>query len=127
MKRPTATSGSPWEPRYGFSRAMRIGDRVIVAGTAPIPPEGQPLASSAHGQMLRCGEIALAAMAELGASAADVVRTRMFIIDAADADEVGEAHAQVFGVASPPATMLVVAGLLDPAWRVEIEVEAVVG
>lgn len=65
-------------------------------------------------------------MAELGASGADVVRTTMFIVDAADSDQIGEAHAQLFGVSSPPATMVVVAGLLDPAWLVEIEVEAVI-
>lgn len=125
MDRSTVNSGSPWEPRYGFSRALRIGDRVLVAGTAPIPAEGETLPHSAREQMRRCGEIALAAMAELGASSEDVVRTRMFIVDADDADEVGEAHAELFGAAAPAATMIVVAGLLDPAWRVEIEVEAV--
>ena len=126
MDRPTASSDSPFEPRYGFSRAMRVDNRVIVAGTAPIPQDGEAPAASAHDQMLRCGEIALTAMAELGASAADVVRTRMFIVDAAHADQIGEAHAEIFGAASPPATMVVVAGLLDPGWLVEIEVEAIV-
>ncbi|MFQ5558072.1 MAG: RidA family protein [Acidimicrobiales bacterium] len=124
MPRRHARSGSPFEDRYGFSRAVRDGDRVEVAGTAPIPPAGEPVAPTAHAQMLRCGEIALAALDELGASVADVVRTRMFIVDADDADEVGRAHQQLFGVASPVATMVVVAGLLDPAWKVEIEVEA---
>jgi enamine deaminase RidA (YjgF/YER057c/UK114 family) len=76
--------------------------------------------------MLRCGEIALAAMAELGAGAGDVVRTRMFVVDPSDTDEVGRAHAELFGPAAPAATMVVVAGLLDPSWLVELEVEAVV-
>lgn len=117
-------SGSPYESRYGFRRALRIGDRIEVAGTAPVPPKGQPVGEGAYRQMLRCGEIVLQALAELGAGAEDVVRTRMFIVDAGDADEVGRAHAELFGAARPVATMVVVAGLIDPAWRVEIEVEA---
>ena len=118
-------SGSPYEDSYGFSRALRHGERVLVAGTAPIPEAGGEVAATAYEQMLRCGEIAVAALAEAGAEPDDVVRTRMFIIDAADADDVGRAHGEVFGAARPVATMVVVAGLIDPAWRVEIEVEAV--
>lgn len=118
-------SGSPYEPAYGFCRARRVGERVEVAGTAPVPPPGEEVAGTAHDQLLRCGRIALDAMAELGASAADVVRTRMYITDPADADEVGRAHAALFGEAEPVATMVVVAALLDPAWKVELEVEAV--
>jgi enamine deaminase RidA (YjgF/YER057c/UK114 family) len=126
VTRPSARSGSPFEGRYGFSRAVRVGERVIVSGTAPVPPDGEPVAAGARAQMLRCGQIALAAMAELGAGAGDVVRTRMFVVDAGDADEVGDAHAELFGVAAPAATMVVVSGLLDPAWLVELEVEAVI-
>jgi enamine deaminase RidA (YjgF/YER057c/UK114 family) len=126
MERHRASSGSPYEPRYGFSRAVRVGDRVAVAGTAPIPAPGGEVAPDAYAQMLRCGEIALAALRDVGASVADVVRTRMFIVDPGDADDVGRAHAEVFGEARPAATMVVVAALLDPEWRVEIEVEAVV-
>jgi enamine deaminase RidA (YjgF/YER057c/UK114 family) len=77
--------------------------------------------------MLRCGEIALVALAEAGAGPADVVRTRMYITDQADADEIGRAHRTVFGAAAPAATMVVVAGLLEPEWKVEIEVEAIAG
>jgi enamine deaminase RidA (YjgF/YER057c/UK114 family) len=120
------SSGSPYEALYGFSRAVRVGGRVLVSGTAPIPPPGEEVAAGAHAQMLRCGEIALAALAEAGGTLEDVVRTRMFIVDPADADEVGRAHADVFGPVRPAATMVVVAALLDPAWRVEIEIEAVV-
>jgi enamine deaminase RidA (YjgF/YER057c/UK114 family) len=126
MSRRSARSASPFEARYGFSRAVRYGDRILVAGTAPIPPDGEEVAESAYGQMMRCGEIALAAIAELGGSAADVVRTRMFLVDPADADEVGRAHHELFGAATPAATMLAVEALLDPAWKVEIEVEAAV-
>lgn len=118
-------SGSPYEGRYGFCRARAVGDRIEVAGTAPVPPAGEEVAASAHDQLLRCGEIAIAAVTELGGSAADVVRTRMYITDADDADEVGRAHATLFGEAEPVATMVVVAALLDPAWKVELEVEAV--
>lgn len=127
MDRRFARSGSPFEDRYGFARGVRIGNRIEIAGTAPIPPEGEPVAPTAYGQMLRCGRIAVAALEELGASVDDVVRTRMFITDVADADEIGRAHREVFGAATPVATMVVVAELLDPAWSVEIEVEAVVG
>ncbi len=77
--------------------------------------------------MLRCGEIVIGALAELGASPADVVRTRMYLTAAADADEVGRAHREIFGEAAPVATMVVVAGLVDPAWKVEVEAEALVG
>ena len=121
-----ATSGSPYEDRYAFSRAVRVGDRIEVAGTAPVPPPGEPVAPTAYEQMLRCGDIALAALEELGGTAADVVRTRMFLTDPGDADEVGRAHRELFGAARPAATMAVVA-LIDPAWKVELEVEAVVG
>jgi enamine deaminase RidA (YjgF/YER057c/UK114 family) len=121
-----ARSGSPYEERYGFSRAVRVGNRIEVAGTAPIAGDGGPPAAGAYEQMRRCGEIALGAIADLGGRAEDVVRTRMFLTDAADADEVGRAHRELFGVAAPAATMAVVAALIDPAWRVEIEVVAVI-
>ena len=120
-------SGSPYEDRYGFARAVRVGDRLVVSGTAPVPPPGEPVAEGAYAQMLRCGEIIVAALEEAGSSAAEVVRTRMFITDAADGDDVGRAHREIFGDAMPAATMVVVAGLLDPAWVVEAEAEAIVG
>lgn len=122
-----ARSGSPYEERYGFSRGMRVGRRVEIAGTAPIPAAGEPVATTAYDQMRCCGRIAIEALRELGAGPEDVVRTRMFITNAADADEIGRAHAKLFGSASPVATMVVVAGLIDPRWLVEIEVEAVRG
>lgn len=117
-------SGSPYERAYGFCRARRVGDRIEVAGTAPVPPPGGSVAATAGDQLLRCGEIAGKAIADLGGSAADVVRTRMYLTDPADADEVGRAHAQLFGEAEPVATMVVVAALLDPTWKVELEVVA---
>jgi enamine deaminase RidA (YjgF/YER057c/UK114 family) len=119
------TSGSPFEPRFGFSRAVRVGARVLVSGTAPIWPDGSCPADAAA-QARRCFEIILEAVAEAGGTAADVVRTRMFVTDAADADAIGEVHGEVFAVSRPAATMVVVAGLLDPRWKLEVEAEAVV-
>lgn len=116
---------SPYESRYGFSRAVRVGDRILVAGTAPVPEPGNDLADSPYAQMLRCGEIAAEAIVALGGTMNDVVRTRMFITDTRSADEVGRAHRELFGSSEPAATMVVVAALLDPDWLVEIEVEAV--
>ena len=117
-------SGSPYEGRYGFCRALRRGRRIEVAGTAPIPPAGEQLAPDARGQMLRCGEILTAALAELGAGLEHVVRTRMFITDPAEADAVGAAHGEIFGGASPPVATMVVTRLIDPRWKVELEAEA---
>lgn len=119
-------SASIFEERYGFCRAVRVRDRIEVAGTAPIPQDGSPTPMDAHGQMLLCGQIAIDALERLGGAATDVIRTRMFITDPADADAIGTAHEALFGAARPVATLVVVAGLLDPEWRVEIEVEAVV-
>lgn len=119
-----AFSASPYERLYGFCRAIRVGDRIEVSGTAPIPQDGSAVPASAFEQMVLCGDIAVAALTGLGVAVTDVVRTRMFITSAADQEEIGRAHRQVFGDASPAATMVVVAGLLDPSWKVEIEVEA---
>lgn len=121
--RPRASSESPYERRYGFSRAVRAGDRVIVAGTAPVWPDGS-CDPDPGAQARRCCEIVVAALAELGAGAGQVVRTRMLITDPAIADAVGEVHREYFGAAAPAATMVVVVALLDPRWLVEIEAEA---
>lgn len=118
-----ARSGSPYESRYGFSRAVRVGARIDVAGTAPIWPDGRCDPSAAV-QARRAFEIALEALAELGGRAADVVRTRMYITDGNDADAIGAVHGELFAEARPAATMVVVAGLLDPRWKVEVELEA---
>ena len=118
-------SGSPYEDTVGFSRAVRVGDRVMVAGTAPVLPDGS-CPPDAAGQAERCFEIVLAALARAGAAPADVVRTRMFLTDAADADAVGRVHRRVMADALPAATMVVVAGLLRPEWKVELEAEAIV-
>lgn len=117
-------SGSPYEAAVGFSRAVQVGDRVLVSGTAPVWPHGE-VDPEPEAQARRCLEIILTALAELGHDAEQVVRTRMYLTDAAHADAVSRAHAAVFGEVRPAATMVVVAGLLDPRWKVEIEAEAV--
>ena len=117
---------SPYERAYGFSRGIRVGDVVHVAGTAPVPEPGSPPIDGAAAQMRRCVAIATEALEALGSSPAHVVRTRMYIVDPQDADAIGTVHAEAFGDAAPAATMVVVAGLLDPAWKVEIEVEAII-
>jgi enamine deaminase RidA (YjgF/YER057c/UK114 family) len=120
------SSGSPFEASIGFSRALRAGDRVLVSGTAPVWPDGS-CPPDAGAQARRCFAIILAALAEAGAGAEAVVRTRMYLTSPRDAPAVGEVHAEVFGSVRPAATMVVVAALLDPRWRVEIEAEAVIG
>jgi enamine deaminase RidA (YjgF/YER057c/UK114 family) len=120
------SSGSPYEPTIGFSRAVRAGERVIVSGTAPVGPDGS-CDPDPGVQARRCFEIITRALEEAGARIADVVRTRMYITAAADADAVGRVHGEIFRDVRPAATMVVVAGLLDPRWKVEIEAEAVVG
>ncbi|MDQ1403505.1 MAG: hypothetical protein QOG03_1821 [Actinomycetota bacterium] len=124
-ERQQVSSGSPFEASIGFSRAVRVGNRVLVSGTAPIWPDGS-CPDDAEAQAARCFEIILAALAEAGASAKDVVRTRMFLTDPSDGDAVGRAHGQVFADIRPAATMVAVAALLDPRWKVEIEAEAVI-
>lgn len=119
------SSGSPFEPTIGFSRAVRVGERVVVSGTGPVVPDGR-CPDDAGAQARRCFEIIAAALEEAGASLTNVVRTRMYITSADVADAVGAVHAEVFRDVRPAATMVVVAALLDPAWKVEIEAEAVV-
>lgn len=125
MQRQRISSGSPYEPRYGFSRAVRVGDRIIVAGTAPIWPDDF-VDPDPGAQARRCLEIMVSALDEAGGKPSDVIRTRMYITDAAHADVIGEAHGEVFGEIRPAATMVVVGGLNDPRWHVEMELEAVV-
>ena len=120
------SSGSPYEPVIGFSRAVRSGDRILVSGTAPVWPDGTCDPDPAV-QTRRCLEIILLAMKELGAGPEHVVRTRLFLTRAEDWEAVGRAHGEVFAKVMPAATMVVVAGLLDPRWRVEIEAEAIIG
>jgi enamine deaminase RidA (YjgF/YER057c/UK114 family) len=123
-ERQRISSGSPFEPKVGISRALRVGNRVLVSGTAPIWPDGS-CDPDPEAQARRCFEIIIAALAEAGAQPNQIARTRMFLTDAADGDPVARAHAAVFGDARPVSTMVVVSGFLDPRWKVEIEAEAI--
>lgn len=125
MERRVISSGSSWEARYGYSRAVVAGGKVYVAGTAPIMPGDADPPADPYEQARRCLEIAQAALAEAGARVEDVVRTRLFMTDAGYAPEVLRAHGEVFGAARPACTGIV-AQLLDPRWLVEIELEAVI-
>lgn len=125
MNRNHATSGSPYEAQFGFSRAIRIDNRIVVAGTGPIEQDRSTTPGDAAAQAERCCALIVRAIEELGGRASDVVRTRMLLTDPADQDAVGAVHARFFGEARPAATMMGVAWLCRPEWKVEIEAEAV--
>ncbi len=115
---------SPYEETIGFSRALRVGAVTAVSGTAPVGPDGETVTGDAADQARRCFEIIRDALLQVGVPLKDVIRTRMFLTNAADADAVGAVHAEFFGEIRPAATMVVIATLLRPEWRVEIEADA---
>jgi enamine deaminase RidA (YjgF/YER057c/UK114 family) len=117
-------SGSPFEPVIGFSRAIVDGRHVTVSGTAPVMPDGADPPPGAYGQTKRVLEIILGALAEAGAGPEHVVRTRTYLTDAEDWQEVGRAHGEVFSEIRPASTMVVVSAFLDPRWVVEMEADA---
>jgi enamine deaminase RidA (YjgF/YER057c/UK114 family) len=116
-------SGSPYEATIGFSRALRVGNRVLVSGTAPVWPDGS-CDPDPYVQARRCFQIIEDALKEAGARMDQVVRTRMYLTDARFADAVGKAHGEVMAAVRPTASMIVVSALLDERWKVEIEAEA---
>lgn len=124
MERRLISSGSPYEPVVGFSRAVVAGGHVFVSGTAPIMPGDAEPPADAYGQARRCFEIISAALAEAGATTRDVVRTRMYLVRLEDWDAVARAHAELFADVRPAATAVIVAALPNPNWLVEIEVDA---
>jgi enamine deaminase RidA (YjgF/YER057c/UK114 family) len=125
VERRWVSSGAAFEERVGYSRAVRIGSQIWVSGTAPIMPGDADPPDDAYEQAVICIGIVERALTELGASLDDVVRTRLYLTDAADIAAVGEAHREAFGAARP-ATTAIVTELLDPRWRVEIEAEAAI-
>jgi enamine deaminase RidA (YjgF/YER057c/UK114 family) len=125
MDKQLISSGAAFEDRVGYSRAVRVGDRVWVSGTAPIMPGDADPPTGPYDQAVVCLGIVERALAEAGASMDDVVRTRIYVTDAAYIDEVGRAHGEAFAKARP-ATTGVVTQLLDPRWLVELEAEAVI-
>jgi enamine deaminase RidA (YjgF/YER057c/UK114 family) len=118
-------SGSPYEPVMGYCRALRVGEHVYVAGTAPIMANGGDPPADAYDQTRRCLEIVGAALEEAGSSLADVVRTRIYLVRAMDFEEVARAHGETFREIRPVNTTVLVPALVDPRWLLEIEVEAV--
>ena len=122
-----AFTGSPYEAQFGFARAVRAGDRILVAGTGPVEDDGSSTSGGAAAQAERCCVLICRALEHLGAGAEHVVRTRMLLTDPADQDAVGAVHAHFFGAAQPAATMAGVAWLCRPEWKVEIEAEAFMG
>ncbi|MBA3375882.1 MAG: RidA family protein [Actinobacteria bacterium] len=124
MERRLISGHSPYEPIVGFSRAVVAGKHVYVAGTAPIPPDGSPPPEDAYEQARLCLEIIGQALEKAGAAFENVVRTRVYVTDPAHVEDVGRAHGVIFGDVRPANTTVVTA-LLDPAWKVEIDVDAV--
>jgi enamine deaminase RidA (YjgF/YER057c/UK114 family) len=116
------TGDSPYEPIIGFSRAVRVGNSVHLAGTGPVGAENE----DAAGQTRRIFAIAAEALAKAGAKFEDVVRTRMYLTHVEDWEAVGRVHGLFFSEIRPAATMVVVAALLNPTWRIEIEMDAVI-
>ena len=126
MERQLVSSGTPYEASFGYSRAVRVGEHVSVAGTAPIMADGGEPPRDAYGQTRRCLEIIGAALGEAGAGLEDVVRTRVYATSADIFDEFARAHGEVFAAIRPASAFVVVAGLADPRWLVELEADAVV-
>jgi enamine deaminase RidA (YjgF/YER057c/UK114 family) len=114
---------SPYEPVIGFSRAVRVGNTVHVSGTGPVGADDADAATQTRHTL----EIIRAALEKAGARMEDVVRTRMYLTHVDDWEAVGRAHGEFFGAIRPAATMVVVAKLLHPAWRIEMEADAVIG
>jgi len=127
MERKTFSTGTRWEPIVGYSRAVRVGDRVFVAGSAPIMADGSDPPTDAYAQAKQCLEIVGNALREAGATLQDVVRTRVYLTDAAAFDGFAKAHGEVFRDIRPATSMVEVSRLIDPVMLVEIEAEAIVG
>ena len=122
------SSSSPLEPEIGFSRAVRVGPFVSVAGTAPIGIDGSTVAiGDVYGQTRRCIEIAVLAVVESGASKGDIVRTRVMLVDITHWREAARAHGEAFAAIKPACTFIEVSGFINPDWLVEIEVDCVIG
>ncbi|MFM5895087.1 MAG: RidA family protein [Novosphingobium sp.] len=121
--RQRVSSGSPLEPVLGFSRAVRTGKQIMVAGTAPIEPDGSSTPGDAAAQMERCCAIVAQAIADLDGSIDDTVRTCIYLTDRADFETVARVHGKWFGTARLACTTLIVSGFIRPEWKVEIEAE----
>ena len=126
VERSLVPAAGRYAPVVGYSRAVRVGRHVFVAGTAPIMPDGAEPPADPYAQAKRCLEIIEAALGDAGASLADVVRTRVYLVHARDFDDVARAHGEAFADVRPANTTLAVKEFVDPRWLVEIEVDAIV-
>jgi len=126
MDRIRISSGAPWETSVGYSRAVRVGQQVFVAGTTATDAAGALVGATAYEQARQALRNIELALQRCGAQLTDVVRTRMFVVDIADWQEIGRAHGEAFGSIRPAATMVEVRRLIDPQMLVEIEVDAII-
>jgi enamine deaminase RidA (YjgF/YER057c/UK114 family) len=127
MTRKLISSGSPYEPSIGFSRAVRVGNLISISGTAPIGPDRQTVnPGNPSAQARRCFEIIQAALEDACSSLSDVVRTRVFLTNIDDWEKVGQVHGEFFRDVRPACTMVQVSRFIDPDWLVEIEADAVI-
>jgi enamine deaminase RidA (YjgF/YER057c/UK114 family) len=127
MTRRLVSSGSYLEPQIGFSRAVRVGDHIVVAGTAPIAAGGGTAAvGDVHGQTIRCLEIIRRAIEDAGGSLGHVTRTRIMLTEMSTWKEAARAHGEYFAAIRPACTFVEVSGFIDPDWLVELEADAIV-
>ena len=125
MRRQLVDAGTVWGPTVGYSRAVRVGNTIHVAGTTGLDAAGKPAGGGMYGQAKQALANIVAALAKLGARPEDVVRTRIFVTDISQWEEVGRAHGEIFGTIRPAATMVEVTRLIDPDLVVEIEADAI--
>jgi len=126
LRRMKISSGAPWESTFGYSRAVRVGNQVFVGGTIGRNPDGSA-ATGPYAQARRALEIIGTALIEAGGSLDDIVRTRIFVTDFGDFDEISRAHREVFGEIRPATSMVQTSALIEPAYVLEIEADAVIG